>query len=261
YRSTASNPDPQTKRKAIGLSTGEQLLAAVDQALQLDDHLRWEVQNSGIEPVPSEVPPVVPADFDWSKIPTQWAGERARTVDRLDKLLTEAGSAYEVNWSLPPRLDHRLDPTVDELLTRTITNSPSTAGKRLSDAKRHIYGLRPDPTAAYREAVRAVEEVACPLVLEKAAAASSATLGTVRNHLRDAPDKWQFVLLDNDGEGSVQPLVAMLDRLWTGQVSRHGGGRNSRDQTLAEGEAAVHLAATLVYLLGAGTLKRRKGSI
>jgi hypothetical protein len=242
------------------LSTGEQLLAAVDLALQLDDALDWEIRNCGIEPVPSELPPAVSATFNWSAVPTQWAGKRARTTDRLDRLLIDAGSAYAVIWSSPPRLRRRLDPVVDELLEQTITESPPTAGMRLRDARRHAYGLHPDPTAAYREAVRAVEEIACPLVLAKAAANNSASLGTVRNHLRDAPDKWQFVLLDKDGDGSVAPLVAMLDRLWTGQVSRHGGGQNSRDQTLAEAQAAVHLAATLVQFLGGGALARRNSS-
>ena len=42
-----------------------------------------------------------------------------------------------------------------------------------------------------------------------------------------------------------------------GQVSRHGGGQRSRDQTSEEAQAAVHLAATLVHLLGAGALTRR----
>lgn len=239
------------------LATGEQLLAAVDLALQLDKTLDWQIRNCGVEPVPSEVPPIIFGDFDWSKVPTQWAGERARTAARLDRLLTDAGSAYEVIWSSPPRLRRRLEPVVDELLEQTITDAPPTAGLRLRDARRHAYGLHPDPTAAYREAVRAVEEIACPLVLAKAAANNSASLGTVRNHLRDAPGKWRFVLLDKDGDGSVGLLVAMLDRLWTGQVSRHGGGQDSRDQTLPEAHAAVHLAATLVQLLGSGALTPR----
>lgn len=67
------------------------------------------------------------------------------------------------------------------------------------------------------------------------------------------------VQLDKDGDGSVEPLVAMLDRLWAGQVSRHCGGSRSRDQTLDEARTAVHLAATLVQLLSAGALTRRNG--
>lgn len=66
------------------------------------------------------------------------------------------------------------------------------------------------------------------------------------------------MLVDTDGADTVEPLVAMLERLWTGQVSWHGGGKNSRDQTQAEAEAAVHhLAATLVQLLASEALTRR----
>lgn len=180
-------------------------------------------------------------------------------VLNLRNALEDAGSAYTVRAD-GRALVERVDPTVTAAVEHTIDAAPATAGSLLRDAWNHAYGLHPDPNAAYRDAVRAVEELACPLVLATAAANNSATLGTVRNHLRDAPDKWQFVLLDRDGDGSVMPLVAMLDRLLTGQVSRHGGGQNSRDQSLAEAQAAVHLAATLVQLLAVGALTCRSAS-
>lgn len=195
----------------------------------------------------------------WNQ-PTESAHSYIDHVIRLNHALGDSGSAFTVDTDSARRLVERVDPTVDALLLDTIADAPSAAGDFLRDARRHLYGLHPDPTAAYRDAVRAVEEVACPLVLAQAAAKNSATLGTVRNHLRDAPGKWQFTLLDKDGDGSVGPLVAMLDRLWTGQVSRHGGGQNSRDQTTEEAQAAVHLAATLVQLLGAGALTQRATS-
>ena len=78
-------------------------------------------------------------------------------------------------------------------------------------------------------------------------------------HLRPAGRKWKFVLVDKDGDGSIEPLVAMMDRLWTGHVSRHSGSPRSRDQTQAE--AAVHLAATLVQqLLSTKALAPRTGT-
>jgi hypothetical protein len=89
-------------------------------------------------------------------------------------------------------------------------------------------------------------------VLPASAQNDTATLGTVVRHLRDGGHKWRFTLVDRDGASTVDPLLAMLDRLWTGQVSRHGGGQRSRDQTPAEAQAAVHLAATLVQLLSTG---------
>ncbi|WP_161557854.1 hypothetical protein [Micromonospora sicca] len=48
----------------------------------------------------------------------------------------------------------------------------------------------------------------------------------------------------------------MLALLWKGQ-SRHAGSPNSRRQSQAEGEAAVHLAATLVQWLAVGVLRRK----
>ena len=101
--------------------------------------------------------------------------------------------------------------------------------------------------------MRAVEEIACPRVLPNDGAA---TLGKVIATCATAPS-CSITLVDRDGADTVEPLVAMLDRLWTGQVSRHGGGQRSRDQTSEEAQAAVRLAATLVHLLGAGALTRR----
>ena len=191
---------------------------------------------------------------DLLQFPDGSNGDHARKLlQRLDHILELGSSAYRVAES-GRQLEHRLDPTVTAATTYTIVTTGPTAGELLSDAWDQAYGLHPDPTTAYRQAVRAVEEVAGPLVLPNSA---RPTLGTIRDHLRDGGHKWRFVLVDKDGADAVDPLVVMLDRLWTGQVSRHGGGRNSRDQTQAEAEAAVHLAATLVQLLTSGALTHR----
>jgi len=97
----------------------------------------------------------------------------------------------------------------------------------------------------------------CPLVLPNN---PKPTLGTVIAHLHDAGRKWSFVLVDKDGNGDPGPLAAIMERLWTGQVSRHGGGQNSREQTPEEAQAAVHLAAAIVQLLATGALGRRSTS-
>lgn len=128
-----------------------------------------------------------------------------------------------------------------------------TAGNLLEQAWNLTYGLHPDPTTAYSRAVKAVEEVACPLVLPNN---PKPTLGTVIANLRQTSAKWRFVLVDKDGHDAVEPLIDMVGRLWTGQVSRHGGGNNSRESTQAEAEAAVHLAFYLLHLLSTGALTR-----
>lgn len=176
-----------------------------------------------------------------------------KALFELRMVLYDAGSLYDVELS-EHRLIRRVDATVRDAADRAVTSAPADAATHLRKAWTAAYGLNPDPTTAYREAVRAVESVACPLVLP---AADKPTLGTVLRHLKDAPGKWRIALVDKDDDPDVTPLTAMIDRLWTGQVSRHGGGRNSREQTQVEAEAAVHLAAILVHWLSTSVLSKR----
>jgi hypothetical protein len=177
----------------------------------------------------------------------------AHLIVNLIDALEDANSAFTVAGNYR-QLVERVDLTATTAAEYALENAPPTAGTLLREAWNQAYGLDPDPTSAYGDAVRAVEHVACPLVLPKD---EVGTLGKVIRHLQQGGHKWQFVLVDGDGTGTIDPLVAMLDRLWTGQVSRHGGGQQSREQTKAEAEAAVHLAATLVQLLTIGALTRR----
>jgi hypothetical protein len=171
----------------------------------------------------------------------------------LDTALLDARMALRIAGN-QRQLVERLDPTVTAAAEHAAATAEPDTVRLLRTAWNQIYGLHPDPTSAYRDAVRAVEQVACPLVLPVDAAA---TLGKVVAHLRQGGHKWAFTLVDRDGTDTIEPLLGMMERLWTGQVSRHGGGQNSRDQRPDEAEAAVHLAATLVQLLGSGALTRR----
>lgn len=233
---------------------GEDLLDVVDMVLQLDRQLAIEVCVIGYEPDDAAI--MIHNEFvvpDWLVPMQTWplTSSRARLVDRLEELLVDAGSVYSVSWTLPICLVRRVDPTVHEAVELAISVAPPTAAQMLRSAWRATYGRHPDPNTAYREAVRAVEEVACPLIVP------NGTLGTATAHLRDAGHKWTFVLVDRVGNGTVAPLAAMMERLWQGQQSRHGGGDQNRDQTQAEAEAAVQLATTLVHLLSTNTLTRR----
>lgn len=240
------------------LRTGEQLLTAVDLALRLDDALDWELRHCGIEPVPAELPPVIPAGFDWNTVPTQHAGERARAADRLHRLLTEAGSAYQVDWRLPPTLTRRVGPAVVDAFEHTLATAIPPAAVLLRDAWQQVYGLDPDPTASYGNAVRAVEEVLCPLVLPRD---PLRTLGKAIGELRNTADRWSFVLTSKDGIGDIAPLLVVVARLWEGQHARHGGGpAGYQPQTHNEAEAALHLATTVVQWVSRGALTRRAAS-
>ncbi|WP_432983318.1 hypothetical protein [Dactylosporangium sp. CA-233914] len=174
--------------------------------------------------------------------------------DSLERILAAANFAWRVNadWR---GLERRIDPTATAAVTTTIVSAPAESSRHLAAAWDAAYGRAPDPDKAYAEAVKAVEAVACTLVLPTN---GNATLGTVRTHLRDAPTKWELVLPGKDGNpGSVTPMVEMLTALWEGQRSRHAGTATSRPQTQAEAEAAVHLAGTLVQWLATGVLRRR----
>lgn len=225
---------PVSFRVGLLCTHGPELLDVIDAVLDLHPE-RGKPRNDD--------PFTGPSDYEWE-------------VRELDEYFIDAGSAYRVAADRSG-LELRLDDTVTLAAEQTAAVAGPDAGALLAEAWRRTYGLHPDPTTGYRDAVRAVEEVVCPLVLPNDGAA---TLGKVIAHLRQGGHRWTFVLVDRDGQGTVEPLVTMLDRIWTGQVSRHAGGENSRDQTPAEAQAAVHLAVTLVQLLGAGALTRRSTS-
>ena len=113
------------------------------------------------------------------------------------------------------------------------------------------------PNSAYRDAVRAVEALALP------AGAPEQPQAHPRHRHRPPPRRWPEVVICARRQGRQRrpgPLAAIMERLWTGQVSRHGGGQNSREQTPEEAQAAVHLAAAIVQLLATGALGRRSTS-
>ena len=179
-------------------------------------------------------------------------------VSHLDFMLTSAGSAWRVN-SRQDGLERRVDGTVNAAAQATITSSQA-ASQHLAAAWTAAYGRRPDPDKSYAEAVKAVEALACPLVLKKKTEQGNAILSDVIGHLRspDGGAKWELLLTDAaDNPAPVAPLVEMMGLLMRGHRSRHAGGPNTRAQTQAEAEAAVHLAATLVQWFSTGVLRKK----
>jgi hypothetical protein len=199
---------------------------------------------------------LVQVDWDELRLPDIVSGEPLPGSDKLSlltRILVDGGSAYSV--SIPhQRLERRVDETVAEAVEQSATISGDETGRHLRQAWTATYGLHPDPTTAYREAVRAVEAAACPLVLPND---PKPTLGKVIAHLKQASGKWTLSIPDGGAAGSVAPFMAMLELLWSGQVSRHAGVSTSRDQRQIEAEAAVVLAATLVHWLATGVVHRQ----
>lgn len=187
------------------------------------------------------------------------------SVDELDHLLEVGNSVYRVGrHARPLLLIRRLDPTVQATFERAVHDS-NTATELLARAWSKAYGRQPDPDGAHHDAVRAVEALAGPLVLPTS---TRRTLNQVAQHLRDdsqRPDpsrrKWELVITKL-GEGTVEPLVAMFDRLWHGNLaSRHGDlEAGYREVTLDEARAGVQLAVLLVQWLTDGVLRRRDAS-
>lgn len=176
----------------------------------------------------------------------------------LQDTLMDGASLYR--FDLDGRcLVRRVDETAQRAADRAIASTTKTAADHLHVAWVAAYGLNPEPDKVFNEAIRAVEEVACPLVEQKKAEAGTATLGTVIGHLgKNAPDKWELALPGKDGQpGGVEPIVSMMETLWQAQLSRHGGAPKSRRQNQDEAEAAVHLAVLLVQWLSTGVLRKK----
>jgi hypothetical protein len=179
----------------------------------------------------------------------------ARRLQELDRLLMEAGSMYRVDMEgEPPRLIRRVEGSVEEAARVTMSRE-DTAGNLLRRAWNSVYGRHPNPSDGYRQAVRAVEAAAIPIVLPNDA---SATLGKVIGNLRSHPDLWHLSFTHRtEPHRPIQTLVSMLTLLWEGQYDRHVGEGVPLLVSQEEAETALHLSVTLVQWFIAGQVSRR----
>jgi hypothetical protein len=136
-----------------------------------------------------------------------------RWSESLSEVLREGGSIWEVLADDDHyRLSHRTVGPVVEVLEHTATEA-TRAHHHLATAWSKLAGRNPDPSGAYREAVRAVEAVAKPIILP---ANDRATLGQMIAALREKPEKWTVTI------GSVGDIRAQMEAVWRGQLDRHG---------------------------------------
>jgi hypothetical protein len=218
----------QSYVQRLGFSSGMDLVTVVDAVLQL--HPGWELPN---------------LTHGLIFRPLAWS---------LDETLTDAASLYEIDYQ-GRCLVRRVDATVQALVDKAVTNATATTAEHLRTAWVAAYGLHPDPDKAYDHAVLAIEDQTCPLVSPRN---GKPTLGTVIRDLRNQNGQWELSIGDT-GTGqpaTIDALIDMLDLLWKGQ-SRHAGSSNSRQQTQAEAEAAVHMSAALTQWLTSGVLHRK----
>ncbi|WP_191912108.1 hypothetical protein [Desertimonas flava] len=168
----------------------------------------------------------------------------------LRVILEESGSAWTVGSDGEGRacLEKRLDATVAAAARATMEG-----GSRESDYLRiawnSAFGRNPNPSEAYRNAVRAVEAIARPVISPDD---SLATIGKMAAALKAKPEKWTTTL------GDVGLVESMLRALSAGQHDRHGTDDETTPLTVsqAEAEAAVHLAVTLVQWFRSGVIRR-----
>jgi hypothetical protein len=168
-----------------------------------------------------------------------FGGSQARKS--LDSMLALGGSAWTVGEDEDGTacLHRRVDETVEQAAKEQMDQA-GNAARHLRSSWHLVYGRNPDSSGAYREAVRAVEAAAKPVVLPKDRVA---TLGKMIRAMRDAPSKWTSDL------GSVPVVADMMNELWTSQLDRHGTDDESVPLSVSreQAEAAVHLAVTLVH--------------
>lgn len=175
-------------------------------------------------------------------------------LSALDRLLAECGSAWKVGErdgfkGLERRVPEGVQVAADHAMQEC-----GRSGRRLAHAWELLYGVRPDPTGAYAEAVKAVEAVACPLLCPSD---KEPSLGKAINVVRT--QHWR-VPMSKEHEYAVTEdvLLGMLRILWNGQHDRHDDGEPSApgNVSLEEATVAVGLAVTLVHWFAADLVVR-----
>jgi hypothetical protein len=190
----------------------------------------------------------------WTEQGKGW--QAPNSPEDLDFILRDGGSAYRVNDD-GNALEQRVSMTVREAVRRATESSADKDG-HLDAAWRAAYGIRPEPTVAYAEAVKAIEAAVIPVVLPTD---PKATLGKALAHLRSTANQWELVISDANGApAGVAPLVSLLELIWQGHRDRHAGTPTAIPVSSEAGEMAVHAAAMTVYWLSRNGLRRRGSS-
>ena len=238
----------------------------VDAYRRMATTLRFSLED-GSEPIPNNA--LGMRNRLWNKVQARpallleiadyWLGVGAATeyraekiITRLDELLARAGSMYRVVAGEPSYLGRRVSKEEVNSLASLQANTDKP-GQHLGRAWRAIFGLEPRPGEGYREAIKAVEAAAIPIVSPNN---QKATLGTVIADLKNRPESWRVDLHSPTPELQVPAIVGVLELLWKGQSDRHGTPDPDAplEVTLPQAEAALHLALGLVQWFVNGTV-------
>ena len=172
----------------------------------------------------------------------------------LKQYLLQSGSAYTVEAADNGKsyLVKRVPEGVQDAATAAFRHA--NAGRRLAKAWEAAFGVEPDPTKAYAEAVKAVEDAAIPVV---PTGKQEPTLGDVIRAIDGGT--WRLPhLREHNLAPSHDVLVAMLRMLWRGHHDRHGGPSTVGVPAVTpeEAESAVILAVTLVGWFATGKVQQ-----
>jgi hypothetical protein len=193
------------------------------------------------------------ADYFVSQTSVPNSSRRSR-LDILNDLLLEAGSAYRVLVSNPPMLVHRVEAALEKAADRLI-HQGDPPGELLANGWQATYGIHPNPSHGYRQAVRAVEAAAIPVIIPNDA---DATLGRVIGAIRGQPHLWQLSFTHRaEPQRPLDVLIAMLALLWEGQYDRHVSEGVPLQVSQEEAETALPLAVTLVQWFTSDRVSRR----
>lgn len=172
-------------------------------------------------------------------------GGHARAED-LEGLLERSKSAWTVGERAAcPGLVRRVPEGVQLAADATMATA-GRAGLNLARAWEELYGLTPDPSAAYRLAIRAVEDAVVPVV---SPTDPGATLGKVIAQM-ESQGNWRLPMVREHSRAlSGEVVVALMRLIWHGQHDRHGGQPSAPGNvSLEEAKVAVSAAVTLVNI-------------
>lgn len=180
----------------------------------------------------------------------------------LKRLLEESRSVYEIapdDRGLRRRIDASLAQQFEQAEVSALAAGQPAARQHLAQARAELFALRSDAGAGYAQAILAVEAVAIPALIPRN---PYPTLSLARDHLRDAADKYEFVISAKNGApGTVALVVEMLSTLCSGHCDRHAGGPNNAEVTQESAETAFALAVTLVIWFSTGAIRRRPAAL
>jgi hypothetical protein len=173
-----------------------------------------------------------------------------RRAKRLDAILRTGGSAWEVSC-IEEGARYQLSRRAVGPIREAIEAVPAStrAHQHLVTAWNRLSGRNPDESAAYREAIRAVEAAAKPVV---SPTNDKATLGTMIRAMRDKPEKWDAELM------GVEDVLRLMEAVWRGQLDRHGTDDESVPFSVSpeEADAAFSICLNLVRLYAGGHVRR-----